>query len=81
MAKKSARYRTSKRAFPEGVAGQRRAVYEAIKKGAGSAEEVREAVRSTAAFKGVSAETLKNNVSWYVARLRRDGFIAKGGTK
>ena len=79
MAKNNTGYRTTKKALPEGATGQRLAVYDAIKAGATDAAAVREAVRRSAAFKGASAATLRQNAAWHVARLRRDGFLAKGG--
>ncbi|MND05442.1 hypothetical protein D3C83_262370 [compost metagenome] len=61
------------------TAGQRLAVFEAIKNGAMTADDVREAVRTMAAFKGCSPTTVKNNAAWHVAQLRKHGFLAKGG--
>lgn len=70
-------YRITKKAMPEEAGGQRRAVYDAIKAGARDAAAVRDAVRGSAAFKGASDTTVKQNAAWHVNRLRRDGFLAK----
>jgi hypothetical protein len=78
-AKPSGAYRLTSKELPPETGGQRRAVHDAIKAGATDAAAVREAVRGTAAFKGASDTTLRNNVNWYLTRLRRDGFISKGG--
>ena len=76
MAKtKSNGYAITRKALPEDVGGQKRAVYDAIAKGARDAAAVREAVRGSAAFKGAKDETVKNNVAWHIARLRRDGLL------
>ena len=74
-------YRLTKKELPKETGGQRRAVYDAIKGGAADAAAVREAVRRSAAFKGASETTLKQNAAWHVAQLRRDGFLSKGGTR
>jgi hypothetical protein len=71
-------YRTTRKALPEGTAGQRRAVYDAINNGAATAAAIREAVRGANAFKGAKPETLAANAAWHFSRLKRDGFV-KGG--
>lgn len=68
-------YKTTRKALPPDTAGQRRAVYDAIKAGAATPADLRDKVKTTDAFKGAKDSTLRNNVAFHVSRLRKDGFV------
>lgn len=74
-ARQTVPYAVTKKQLPEDVVGQKRAVYDAVRAGATSAIDLRAAMSKHEAFNGASETTVKQNVAWYVARLRRDGFI------
>jgi hypothetical protein len=68
-------YAVTKKQLPEDIVGQKRAVYDAVRAGAISAIALRDAMSKHKTFDGASETTVKQNVAWYVARLRKDGFV------